>query len=392
MNAFQVFNEQVRARLGPERPRVFRAPGRVNLIGEHTDYNDGFVLPAAIDREIRLALRPRADRVVRIYATEFDDEACFDLDAIHYDPPRTWSRYVRGTCKVLEAAGYPLSGADGVLAGTVPVGAGLSSSAAVEVVTATAFLALAQQVVPGEEIAQLCQQAEHIYAGTNCGIMDQLISVFGQEDRALLIDCRSLAHRPVLVPAEAALIVTDSGVGRELASSAYNTRRQECEAGVITLQAKWPAIRALRDATLDQLEGLRSHMDAAIYRRCRHVITENQRVLDAVAALESDALNQAGALFLASHASLRDDYEVSGPELDLLVEIACAQPGVYGSRMTGAGFGGCTLTLADAERAPSIAHAIAEAYRGKTGQPAKSFVSRLAAGAGELPVGAEATR
>jgi galactokinase len=377
------FRGRVVAELGDD-VRIFRAPGRVNIIGEHTDYNDGFVLPAAIDREVLLAVHPRGQRLVTLTSLDFEGSSSFSLDEIGYDAEQPWSNYLRGVCYVLEEAGYHLRGGDVIFSGDVPIGAGLSSSAALEVATATAFLQMAEYEVSGKEVALLCQRAENEFVGTRCGIMDQFISALGQQDHALLIDCRSLDYRAVPVPAGAKLVIGDTGVRRGLVTSEYNTRRAQCEEGVALLQHALPGITALRDVTPAQLEAHRDLLPEAVYRRCRHVVTENARVLQAVAAMEAGDLRTLGQRLNDSHTSLRDDYEVSCPELNAMVEIAQRQPGVYGARMTGAGFGGCTVSLVDEAHAEAFAAEVAPAYREATGLTPQIYISTASAGAGEV--------
>lgn len=379
-----LFKRRVSEQLGAEI-RLFRAPGRVNLIGEHTDYNDGFVLPAAIDREIVLGVRPRADRQVILHALDFAGTSSFSLDDIGHDSEQTWSNYPRGVCRVLEDAGYPLHGAEIVFGGDVPIGSGLSSSAALEVATATAFLTLAGHALPGEELARYCQRAENEFVGTRCGIMDQFISTLGQAGHALLIDCRSLAYRAIPLPAGARLVISDTGVRRGLVSSEYNTRRAQCEEGVALLQPVLPGITALRDVTPEALAAQQALLPEMVYRRCRHVVSEDARVLQAVEAMTRGELASLGALLNASHESLRDDYAVSCPELDLLVELARRQPGVYGARMTGAGFGGCTISLVAEQHAAAFAAAVAPAYTAATGLTPQIYICTASAGAGEIP-------
>jgi galactokinase len=366
--------------------RLFRAPGRVNLIGEHTDYNDGFVLPAAIDREVLLAARPSGTRDVTLHALDFDGTSAFSLDEIGYDTDQPWSNYLRGVCYVLEEADYHLRGADIVFAGDVPIGSGLSSSAALEVATAVTFLTMAEYDVPGEEIARFCQRAEGEFVGNRCGIMDQFISALGLPGHALLIDCRTLAYRPYPVPAGAKIIIGDTGVRRGLVGSAYNERRSQCEQGVALLEKVLPGINALRDVLPTQLEAHKALLPELVYRRCRHVVTEDARVLQAVKAMEADDLDELGRLLNASHESLRDDYEVSCPELDAMVEIARRQPGVYGSRMTGAGFGGCTVSLVAEEHAGAFVDAVGPAYKAATGLDPQIYICTASAGAGEVEI------
>ena len=367
-----------------EDARFFRAPGRVNLIGEHTDYNDGFVLPAAIDRAVLMAVRPHGGRQVSIYSANFQARSTFSLDEIGYDAEQPWSNYLRGVCFVLEDAGYHLRGADIAFGGDVPIGSGLSSSAALEVATATAFLALSEYDAPGEEVARLCQRAENEFVGTRCGIMDQFISVLGKAGHALLIDCRSLDYRAIPLPDGVKLVISDTGVRRGLASSEYNTRRAQCEEGVALLQQALPGVTALRDVTPAQLEAHKDLLPEMTYRRCRHVVGEDARVLDATRAMEAGDLPALGALLNASHESLRDDYEVSCAELDLMVSLARQQPGVYGSRMTGAGFGGCTISLVADEHAREFVRAVGHAYEEQTGLQWQIYVSEATDGAGEI--------
>ncbi|MHB9109331.1 MAG: galactokinase [Armatimonadota bacterium] len=371
------------AELG-EDARLFRAPGRVNIIGEHTDYNEGFVLPAAIDRAVYMGVRPHGGRQVNIFSENFHERNSFSLDEIGYDAEQHWSNYLRGVCFVLEEADYHLRGADVYFNGDVPIGSGLSSSAALEVATATAFLALAEYEVPGPEVARLCQRAENEFVGMRCGIMDQMISVMGKAGHALLIDCRSLESRAIPVPAGVKLVISDTGVRRGLASSEYNTRRGQCEEGVRLLQQVLPGITALRDVTPAQLVAHKDLLPEEVYRRCRHVVTEDARVLEAVQAMEAGDHARLGALLNASHESLKHDYEVSCPELDLMVELARKQPGVYGSRMTGAGFGGCTISLVAEEYANDFKQAVGKAYEEATGLHWMIYVSEATEGACEV--------
>lgn len=364
--------------------RFFRAPGRVNLIGEHTDYNDGFVLPAAINRDVLLAMRPKGGRQVVLHSLDFNGESTFSLDEVGYDAEQPWSNYMRGVCYVLEEAGYHLRGAEVVFGGDVPIGSGLSSSAALEIATAVAFLTLAEYEVPGEEIARLCQRAENEFVGTRCGIMDQFISALGQRDHALLIDCRSLGYETIPLPAGVCMVIGDTGVRRGLVSSEYNTRREQCEQAVEILSSVLPSITALRDVTPEQLEAHQALLPEMVYHRARHVVTEDARVLQAVDAMKAGDLSRLGQLLNASHESLRDDYEVSCRELDCMVEIARQQPGVFGARMTGAGFGGCTVSLVAEEHAEAFAAAVAPAYQQATDLEPQIYITPATPGAGEV--------
>ena len=341
---------------------IYRAPGRVNLIGEHTDYNDGFVMPAAIDRYTWAVIAPREDRKIRLRSTHFPDTAEFDLD--EPDPQRggNWSDYPHGVAVMLERAGHRLRGADILIQGEVPIGAGLSSSAAIEVSTGLALVDQAGIFIDREQLAKICQRAENEFVGMRSGLMDQFISCFGEAERALMLDCRSLEFELLPIPENTALMVCNTMVKHELGKSEYNTRRAECEEGVRILAAKTPSIKALRDATIDGLENARGEMPDNIYKRCRHVITENTRVIEAASALENGDLNRFGELMYASHRSLRDDFEVSCEELDIMVDLASKLQGVYGARMTGGGFGGCTVNLVESDRADIFRRAIATGY------------------------------
>ncbi len=361
---------------------VVRAPGRVNLIGEHTDYNDGFVLPAAIDRAITYAGRRRADRRVRVYSDDFKASVDFDLDDIQKDSEYAWSNFLRGVSKFLQADGHRLTGADIAFGGDVPREAGLSSSAAVEV-GATAFwnklLGLGLDPV---YVVKLSRRAENEFVGVPCGIMDQFISALGRRDHALFLDCRDLTYRHVPLRADVKIVVCNSGVKRALAQSEYEVRLKQCREAVAKIAAATGrAVKSLRDVQLSDLEAAEGTMDNLLWRRAHHVVSENQRVLEAVKVLESGDLERFGELMNQSHESLRDDYEVSSKELDQLVELARRQPGVWGARMTGAGFGGCTVNLVRADAAESFAQAVAIGYEKALGLKAEIYVCRASDGA-----------
>jgi galactokinase len=365
--------------------RIFRAPGRVNLIGEHTDYNDGFVMPAAIGFYTRIAAAKRQDRVLEAYSDRFDEKITFSLDALDGPPRKHWSDFIRGVAAMLQSAGHRLSGANLVIHGEVPLGAGLSSSASLEVATGLALTVTSGIAVPRLELAKLCQAAEHEYVGTRCGIMDQFVASFGVSGNALMLDCRSLEYRLIPVPPDLRLVVCNSMVRHELASGEYNRRRADCETGVKLLAEHIPGIRALRDVGSADLEKYKQVLPETIYRRCRHVVSENQRVLDAAKALQSGDPDEFGRLMYASHASLRDDYEVSCKELDLLVELAASSEGVYGGRMTGGGFGGCTVNLVRGEYAAEFETQIARTYQQATGIAPDIYVCEPAQGAEAWP-------
>lgn len=370
---------------GPGKPpRVFRAPGRVNLIGEHTDYNDGFVLPMAVGRYLWLAAREDSVRHLRLFSVDFQEEARFDLGHLERDLARPWANYVAGVAWAYAGDGLPVRGLEAALTGNVPIGSGLSSSAALETAAAVALEALTGLDVPPVRRALLCQQAEAEFVGVQCGIMDQFVSSLAQEGHALWLDCRSLEYERVPVPSEAAVVIADTGVRRALAASAYNERRRQCEEGVRLLQRHLPGVQALRDVPWDALERWRDDLPEVVYRRCAHVVQENGRVLAAVEALYAGDLERMGRLMDASHASLRDLYEVSCPELDLMVDLAHSLPGCFGSRLTGAGFGGCTVSLVAAERAETFAQDLAAAYTARTGRRTEVFVAHPAEGAGEV--------
>ncbi len=364
-------------------PRLFKAPGRVNLIGEHTDYNDGFVFPMALDRYTHVAVAPRADRRVDVYSANLKEEFSFSLDNNEH-AQHHWSDYIAGMAHVLEKAGYALPGAMLYIHSDVPVGSGLSSSAALEVSSALAFLSLISQIIPGPELARLAQKAENQFVGMNCGIMDQFISIHGRADHALLLDCRSLNYELVpLDSSHARIVVCNTMVKHELGASAYNQRRQECETGVRIMQKQWPEIKALRDVTLEKFGGIQADLPAVVARRCRHVISEDERVLESVGALKHNQLRYFGEKMNASHDSLRDDYQVSCDELDQMVEIARAQPGCMGARMTGGGFGGCTVNLVELEQVEAFCANVEKMYQQRTGHKPQIYVSVPSQGAGE---------
>ncbi|HOB08304.1 MAG TPA: galactokinase [Limnochordia bacterium] len=366
-------------------PIVVRAPGRVNLIGEHTDYNDGYVLPMAIDAQIMLAGSLRDDQEVHLYSLDFQSGDRFSLGEIQRSTKATWTNYIRGVCSMfLEFT--PLKGMNIVLTGNVPQGAGLSSSAALEVGTALLIRNLNGLDTDAVELAKLAQRAENEFVGVNCGIMDQFISGLGKQGHVLFLDCRSLEYE--LVPApfadkNASVVVIDSGVKRGLVSSEYNLRRSQCEAAVRELQKDLPQIRALRDVGAADLV-LVEKLPPDLCKRARHVITENQRVLDAVKYLAAGDLRAFGLLMNQSHASLRNDYEVSCQELDLLVELAQSVPGTYGSRMTGAGFGGCTVSLVDNDYVGQLKAVVMEQYPAQSGLKPRIFVFNASEGAQQL--------
>ena len=366
---------------GGPAPRLAVAPGRVNLIGGHTDYNDGFVLPMAIGRCTVIAFRPRADRRLRAHAVAFRETRERDLADIAPPGGSDWLSYVAGVAWALAEDGFDVPGLDAVVDGDVPIGAGLSSSASLELAAARAFASAGGLPWDAVRMAKLGQKAENRYVGMNCGLMDQFASAVCREGCALLLDCRSLAVEPVPVPPGATVVVMDTGARRALAGSAYNDRRAACEAAVEGLKALDPGIRALRDVSAELLERGASRLDPVVLKRARHVVPENLRPREMAAALRAGDLERAGRLMNDSHASLRDLYEVSCPELDLLTDLARAQASCYGARMTGAGFGGCAVALVREGEVAAFGAAVLSAYRAKVDLESGWFACRPMAGA-----------
>jgi galactokinase len=365
--------------------RLFRAPGRVNLIGEHTDYNDGFVLPVAIDRDTVVAARPRNDSKITAYSVNREEEGTFDLSQSPNIPKGYWLNYIEGTARLLQRHRYASTGADIVLESDVPSGAGLSSSASLEIAVALALTSLARQPIDRKQMALACQEAEHEYTGAKIGIMDQLISAMGQNGAALLIDCRTLETEAIAIDlSDHALMICDTGVKHNLAASAYNERRRECEEAVAILKEHIPDIRALRDVTESQLQSFASFLSLTHLKRARHVITENARTLAAAEALRDRDFDRLSRLMYASHESLRDDYEVSAPELDVLVETSRKIPGVFGTRMTGGGFGGCTVSFVHRDRVEDFCDDMSEAYLARVNRDLKIYNVEIVRGAEEI--------
>jgi galactokinase len=362
---------------------VVRAPGRVNLIGEHTDYNGGFVFPMAIEFDMVLAARKCTDQIVKIHSVDYGSTVEFTLDSpITYDRRELWSNYLRGVLWAMQGAGASLEGMEIAFLGTIPQGSGLSSSAALEVATAIAVRHLTGFKISLPDLALLCQKAENEFVGMKCGIMDQFISMLGEEDHALLIDCRTLDYEPIpLDLGSYQILICHSGVKHSLVDSAYNQRRQECETGVRILASHFPQVQALRDANLEMLGDCAAVLPPVIYKRCRHVITENERVLKSTKALKAGDLVGFGQFLNQSHDSLRDDYEVSCSEVDLLVDLARKVDGVLGTRITGGGFGGCTVNLIKGEAVEEFTARVIPAYQKETGIEAQVYTSTAASGA-----------
>jgi galactokinase len=378
--------ERFREVYGTSPSGTFRAPGRVNLIGEHTDYNDGFVMPAAIEFYSYAAIGERADHTLSVYSEQFHQSVEFSIAHLAGPPRKHWSDYVRGVAAVLRDEGYPLRGANLVIDGQVPIGSGLSSSAAIEVTTALALTSLGGVTIPLLEVARLCQRAENTYTGARCGIMDQFVSCFGKQDHALMLDCRSLEATYLQLSPNVCLVICNTMVRHELATGEYNERRASCERVVETIAKFRPEVRALRDLTLEDLEHYQNQISSVDFRRCRHVITENDRVKDAKAALESADLARFGELMYLSHDSLDQDYEVTCRELNIMVKLAREFEGVYGARMTGGGFGGCTITLVESKVVPEFQATVAREYEKLTGLSPQIVVSAAAAGASEVAI------
>ena len=375
------FARRFHAKFGAS-PKIFAAPGRVNLIGEHTDYNDGFVLPSAIEFKSHVAISPRTDRKLVLHSEEFPQQFDLDLDQLPQARLGAWCDYVLGVAMMLWKNGTRMSGANVLVRGEVPVGSGLSSSAALEVASALAFMSLDGTDIPLPEVAKLCQRAENTFVGAHVGIMDQFISCLGKAGHALLIDCRSLEFKLFPIPANVRLVICNTMVKHENAGGEYNLRRAECDTGVKILSKWYPGIKALRDVTVQQVQEHAADLPPVVLKRCTHVVSENQRVLETSDALTAGDLTRVGELMEASHRSLRDLYEVSCEELDVMVELAQGLPGWWGGRMTGGGFGGCTVNLVNAEDAESFALQIAQRYQRKMGIRPDVYVCLAADGAG----------
>jgi galactokinase len=372
MSLKKTIADKFKHRFGVPPTFVVRAPGRVNLIGEHTDYNDGFVLPMAIDRATWIALRPRSDGHVVLHSLDHDETIEFSVNDLRKDA-KHWGEYPKGVAWALREAGHVLRGWEGVVACNVPMGAGLSSSASFELAAARAFAAVSGFAWDAVAIARLCQRAENRWVGVNCGIMDQMISAAGRAGHTLLIDCRSLATQLVLLPAGTVVVVLDTATRRGLVDSAYNERRAQCEAA-----ARFFGVKALRDVKPKQFAAQADQLDEVTRRRARHVISENERTLRAAETRDAVELGQ---LMNASHDSLRDDFEVTNKELNVMVECARPAEGCFGARMTGAGFGGCAVALVRADVAEKFGNAVAGSYHKATGLTPKVYVCQPSNGA-----------
>jgi galactokinase len=370
---------------GQHATRLFRAPGRVNLVGEHTDYSGGFCMPAALHFETRIAASPRTDRSLKLRSIEFRETVEIDLDAPFPAPRKHWSSYCLGVIWSLREAGINVPGADLTITGDVPQGAGLSSSASLEVATATALLGLAGETLPGPQLAKICQRAENDFVGAPCGIMDQFIAANGRQGSALILDTRALTFELAPIPAHLRLVIANSMVKHSLADGgAYALRRREVEEAAQTIAAYKPSVQQLRDATPADLEACKPRMSEPAYKRARHVISDSQRVLDGLTLLRAGDIAAFGQLLNAAHASYRDDFEASCEECDLLQQIGREQPGCYGSRLTGGGFGGCVVNLVEADAAELFAETLRARYLEQTGMRAEVYLCSTADGASEM--------
>jgi galactokinase len=367
---------------------IVRAPGRVNLIGEHTDYNDGFVLPMAIDRDIFIALSPRDDETVRLIPLDFSKpldsnaqvDSVFELHSLR--PGKGWLEYPKGVAHYLMEQGFKLRGFDGIITGNIPRGAGLSSSAAVELATARAFAAVSGFRWDAIQMAKLSQKAENNWVGVNCGIMDQMASAASKAEHALFLDCRSLDIQHIPLPKDVSVVILDTSTRRGLVDSAYNERRNQCEEA-----ARWFGVKALRDVSMKKIRDWRletSGVSEIVMKRARHVVSENERVLEAIDVMRKGNVKRLGELFNESHTSLRDDFEVTNEALNVIVECAQEQAGCYGARMTGAGFGGCAVALVNDEDVEAFVKTVPAAYKQRSGFEASVYVCKASAGASQI--------
>jgi galactokinase len=388
MHPKEKVTEIFRKRFGVEAAFVARAPGRVNLLGEHVDYNDGFVLPAAIDRATYVAFSPSDTTMTTLEAADFGESASFCLETLSAknqtdgSPLPEWARYPAGVMWALVEAGYVPQAINAVFSSDVPRGSGLSSSASVEMAFGVAWQKLGGWKISPMEMARLGQKAENKYVGVNCGIMDQFASACGVADRLLYLDCRSLQWQTVPLSQDVAIVVADTTIRRKLTSGEYNNRRDACETAVSLLQDDLPGITALRDVSVEDFNRLAGKLPAEVERRARHIVEEIERSRQAVTLLEQGDFDRFGQLMNECHVSLRDLYEVSCPELDVMTRVAQSLPGCYGARLTGAGFGGCTVNLVAREQAGVFAQALSEGYELECGLHPEIYICRASDGAG----------
>ena len=366
----QIYNEQ---------PLMVRSPGRVNLIGEHTDYNMGFVLPAAIDKSIYFAVAPRSDETCRIFSVDMNDEHTFLLSDLRRSL-KGWPDYITGVVDQFLKARYRILGFNCIFGGNIPIGAGLSSSAAIEAGLAFALNHMFELGIDSLDLIRMAQKAENEFVGVQCGIMDQYINIFGREEHVLQLDCRSLQRKYFPVDHRLAIVLFDTGISHSLAASEYNQRRNECNEGVKIIRKLYPGVTHLRDVSTDVLEDSRPQLSPLLYRRCKFVVEENARVLDACQSLEEKDIKTFGRCMAASHEGLSHEYEVSCPELDFLVQSVGDLPTVYGSRMMGGGFGGCTINLVEREAVTEVTGTVREKYHRKFASDAKAYVTSISGG------------
>ena len=365
-------------------PRLFRSPGRINIIGEHIDYHDGFVLPAGIDKEICIALGPNSTNTCRLYALDLKEEVSFTMNNYREVQP-AWAQYIIGVVDQLLTNGELITGFDAVFSGDVPLGAGLSSSAALECATLYGLRELFNLSLDKETLTKLAQKAENEYVGVNCGIMDQFASVFAQKGHALKLDCRDLSYELYpLVMEDYQFVLVDSMVKHKLSDSSYNVRRSESETGLAVLKRHFPRIKALRDASLEELEVCKASMGVKVYSRCKYVIEEIERINETSDALARHDLPKIGQLLYATHKGLQHDYEVSCPEIDFLVDFTKEQPEVLGSRMMGGGFGGCTINLVKSDALHDFSLKVNAAYQMAFGIRPKVYPINTADGTSEV--------
>jgi galactokinase len=361
------------------KPLIVRSPGRVNLIGEHTDYNMGYVLPAAIGKAIYLAIAPREDLRCRVFAIDLNDEYQFAVDELHRST-KGWPDYLMGVVEQMVKGGYALKGFDCVFGGDIPIGAGLSSSAAIEAGLAFALDHMFGLGIDRLALVKMAQRAENEFVGVRCGIMDQYINIFGEPDQVLRIDCRTLERSCYPFDNGASIVLFNTGVSHSLASSEYNRRRQECAEGVEVIRQSNPGVTHLRDVSPEMLNESAHRMDETILKRCKFVVEEDDRVLGACCALEHRDLRTFGSLMYASHEGLRNEYEVSCEELDFLVELVKGNPHVYGARMMGGGFGGCTINLVESDGVESVGNTVQEQYKNRFGAKPEMYVTSIGPG------------
>jgi galactokinase len=383
MHDFAVFRSMHRDRFHAD-PAIFAAPGRVNLIGEHTDYAEGFVMPAAIDFATLAGITPRTDGKIVIYSENFGNERVFEASALPAAASHHWSDYPLGVVSILAGQGHAIPGFSLSLWGDIPLGSGLSSSASVEVATALAVLSLIGVSYPGPVLARLCQRAENEFVGASCGIMDQFISANGAKDHALLLDCRDLSFRLAPIPANVALVIANTMVKHTIAGGEYTTRRAEVEAACAVIASHRPEVRFLRDATVEDLEKWGHEMTPNSLKRARHVITENLRTVAAADALIKGDLAELGRLMAQAHLSYSRDFEASCVEADAMVSLAQDLPGLIGARLTGGGFGGCTINLVELSQAPAFAEALGDSYAAQIGIVPQIHICHASGGAHQI--------